>query len=48
MRLLNVIRGLTLRENLPIRKIGRRTGLSRNTIKKHLKARALPPGNRAV
>ncbi|WP_425073795.1 hypothetical protein [Sagittula sp. S175] len=36
MGLLNVIRRMALREKLPIREIARRTGLSRNTIKKLL------------
>jgi len=36
MGLLNVIRRLRLRQGLPIREIERRTGLSRNTIKKYL------------
>jgi transposase len=40
MGLLNVIRKLRLRQGLPIREIERRTGLSRNTIKKYLKADA--------
>jgi len=35
MGLLNVIRRMALREKLPIREIARRTGLSRNTSKKH-------------
>ncbi|HEY9021805.1 MAG TPA: helix-turn-helix domain-containing protein, partial [Paracoccaceae bacterium] len=34
MGLLNIIRKLRLRHGLPIREIARRTGLSRNTIKK--------------
>lgn len=38
MGLLNVIRRMALREKLPIREIARRTGLSRNTIKKYLRA----------
>ena len=38
MGLLNVIRKLRLRQGLAIREIERRTGLSRNTIKKYLKA----------
>ena len=38
MGLFNVIRTLRLRHGLAIREISRRTGLSRNTIKKHLKA----------
>jgi transposase len=43
MGLLNVIRRLALREKLPIREISRRTGLSRNTIKKYLKAGTIEP-----
>lgn len=43
MGLLNVIRKLRLREKLPIREIARRTGLSRNTIKKYLKAGTIEP-----
>ena len=43
MGLLNVIRRLALREQLPIREIARRTGLSRNTIKKYLKSGAVEP-----
>ena len=43
MGLLNVIRRLALRELLPIREIARRTGLSRNTIKKYLKAGTIEP-----
>lgn len=38
MGLLNIIRRMSLRENLSIREISRRTGLSRNTITKHLNA----------
>lgn len=38
MGLLNVIRKLRLLQGLAIREIERRTGLSRNTIKKYLKA----------
>ncbi len=43
MGLLNVIRKLRLREKLPIREIARRTGLSRNTIKKYLNSGAIEP-----
>lgn len=43
MGLLNVIRTLRLRHGLAIREIARRTGLSRNTIKKHLKAGTVEP-----
>ena len=43
MGLLNVIRRLSLREQLPIREIARRTGLSRNTVRKYLKSGAVEP-----
>ena len=43
MGLLNVIRRMALREKLPIREIARRTGLSRNTIKKYLRAGTIEP-----
>ena len=43
MGLLNVIRKLRLRQGLAIREIERRTGLSRNTIKKYLKADGIEP-----
>lgn len=43
MGLLNVIRRLALREQLPIREIARRTGLSRNTVRKYLKSGAVEP-----
>ena len=43
MGLLNVIRTLRLQHGLAIREIVRRTGLSRNTIKKHLKAGTVEP-----
>ena len=43
MGLLNVIRKLRLREKLPIREIARRTGLSRNTITKHLAEGTIEP-----
>ncbi|AGU52768.1 putative transposase [Variovorax paradoxus B4] len=35
---LSVIRGWALREQMSIREIARRTGLSRNTVKKYLRA----------
>lgn len=41
--LLSVIRRWQLREGLPIREISRRTGLSRNTIKKYLKSGEVEP-----
>ena len=37
MGFLSVIRRWALREEMPIREIARRTGLSRNTIKKYLR-----------
>ncbi|WP_157008041.1 helix-turn-helix domain-containing protein, partial [Xenophilus azovorans] len=40
---LSVIRRWALREQLSIREIARRTGLSRNTIKKYLRAEAAEP-----
>lgn len=43
MGLLNVIRRLALREKLPTREIAWWTGLSRNTIKKYLKAGTIEP-----
>jgi transposase len=43
MGLLNIIRRMALREKLPIREIARRTGVSRNTIKKYLNAGTTEP-----
>ncbi len=43
MGLLNIIRRMALREKLPLREISRRTGLSRNTIKKYLNAGTVEP-----
>jgi len=43
MGLLNIIRRMSLREKLSIREISRRTGLSRNTIRKYLKSGAIEP-----
>jgi transcriptional regulator with XRE-family HTH domain len=43
MGLLNIIRRMALREKLPLREIARRTGMSRNTIKKYLNADTIEP-----
>ncbi|WP_207303022.1 winged helix-turn-helix transcriptional regulator, partial [Paracoccus sediminis] len=43
MGLLNIIRRMYLREKLSIREIARRTGLSRNTVTKHLAANTIEP-----
>lgn len=43
MALLSVIRRWHLREHLSIREICRRTGLSRNTIRKYLRAGVVEP-----
>lgn len=43
MATLSVIRRWALREQLSIREIARRSGLSRNTIKKYLRAEAVEP-----
>ena len=43
MALLSVIRRLALRDQLSIREIARRTGLSRNTIRKYLRSGAVEP-----
>lgn len=43
MGLLNIIRRMHLREQLSIREIARRTGLSRNTVSKHLAANTTEP-----
>jgi len=40
---LSVIRRWALRESMSIREIARRTGLSRNTIRKHLRAQTVEP-----
>ena len=40
----SVIRRWALREGMPIREIARRTGLSRNTIRKYLREGAVEPG----
>ena len=43
MALLSVIRRWHFRQNIPIREIERRTGLSRNTIRKYLRAETVEP-----
>ena len=43
MALLSVIRRWHFREGMPIREIERRTGLSRNTIRKYLRAGTVEP-----
>ena len=44
MALLSVIRRWHFRDEMPIREIERRTGLSRNTIRKYLRAGTVEPG----
>ncbi|RKS51019.1 helix-turn-helix protein [Paracoccus pantotrophus] len=43
MGLLNIIRRMHLRQKLSVREIARRTGLSRNTIRKYLNSGAIEP-----
>ena len=43
MALLSVIRRWHFRQHIPIREIERRTGLSRNTIRKYLRADSTEP-----
>ena len=43
MALVSVIRRWHLRDGMPIREIARRTGLSRNTVRKYLANRELEP-----
>ena len=43
MGLLDIIRRMALREKLSIREIARRTGLSRNTVAKHLNSGSTEP-----
>lgn len=43
MALLSVIRRWHFRQQIPIREIERRTGLSRNTIRKYLRADTVEP-----
>ena len=47
MELLSVIRRWALRDQLPIREIARRTGLSRNTIRKYLRGDIVEPAFKA-
>lgn len=46
MGFLSVIRRWALRDKMPIREIARRTGLSRNTIRKYLRAEIVEPSFR--
>ena len=43
MALVSVIRRWHLRDGMPIREIARRTGLSRNTVRKYLASQDLEP-----
>lgn len=43
MGFLSVIRRWALRDKMPIREISRRTGLSRNTIRKYLREGVVEP-----
>ena len=43
MALLSVIRRWHLRDGMPIREIARRTGLSRNTVRKYLAGKVVEP-----
>src|SRR5579863_8777632 len=43
MELLSVIRGWRLRDHFSIREISRRTGLSRNTVRKYLRSDIVEP-----
>ncbi|MCG6113981.1 MAG: IS21 family transposase, partial [Mesorhizobium sp.] len=43
MAFLSIIRRWALREHVPIREIARRTGLSRNTIRKYLRSGSVEP-----
>ena len=43
MGFLSVIRRWALRDKMPIREIARRTGLSRNTIRRYLRAELVEP-----
>ncbi|MBN7787716.1 helix-turn-helix domain-containing protein [Ponticoccus gilvus] len=43
MDILSVIRRWALRDKLPLREISRRTGLSRNTIRRYLRAGIVEP-----
>jgi transcriptional regulator with XRE-family HTH domain len=46
MGFLSVIRRWALRDKMPIREIARRTGLSRNTFRKYLRAEIVEPSFR--
>ena len=48
MALLSVIRRWHFREGMPIREVERRTGLSRNTIRKYLRSGAVEPKFKAA
>ena len=48
MALVSVIRRWHLREGMPIREIARRTGLSRNTVRKYLASQELEPAYGSV
>jgi len=41
--LLSVIRRWHLRDGMPIREVARRTGLSRNTVRKYLASQVVEP-----
>jgi len=43
MAFLSIIRRWHLREHVPIREISRRTGVSRNTVRKYLRSGTVEP-----